>query len=156
MGEYYNSGGAPYIPAETQTELDSQLFRVDKKGIFENPRIAKLLTDDSVRSYLTTLETRALYYFASAYVGFVNAGTGEYEHAFDEIAEIVLSDIMFIVNIARSRGGVNISTVRGKSIQKMPEFNPLAGSWEVPSPVPNNSNAYAVNQNQNNENRGGI
>lgn len=128
---------AQFMPESTH-ELDFQLFKIDKT-IFANPKIAKLLTDDAVRSYLNERWILALYYYASAYVGLVNASQGEYEGAFDNAAEIVLADIMFLVNIARSRQGANVATIKGRPIHRelFPEDNPKQGLMsKIPNPIP--------------------
>lgn len=128
------SAGMGYIPESTH-ELDFQLFKIDKT-IFSNPKIAKLLTDDAVRSYLSEQWILALYYYASAYIGLVNAGQGEYEGAFDAAAEMVLADIMFLVNIARSRKGANIATVKGRPIHRELFPEEQKENWYDKPPIP--------------------
>lgn len=128
------TNGIGFIP-ESSHELDYQLFKIDKT-IFSNEKIAKILTDDAVRSYLSEQWILALYYYASAYVGLVNAGQGEYKDAFDNAAELILADIMFLVNIARSRKGANIATVKGRGINKelFPDEN--QNRWYDNPPIP--------------------
>jgi len=99
---------------ESTVELDSLLLRSDNKNVFKNKKIGKLLSDDLVRSYLDDYEIKALYHLASAYEGLVDASNGKFEGVFDNASEMVLADISFIVNIARSREGVNILTIKGR------------------------------------------
>lgn len=103
-----------YIP-ENSVELDASMLRVDNKHNFKNKFLSKILSDDIVRSYLSDLEIKALWHFAACYEGLCDASTGKYEGVYDNAAEHVLTDILFIVNIARSRAGVNVRVIKGRN-----------------------------------------
>lgn len=139
------SPNAQYMP-ESSTEMDFQLFKIDKT-IFDNPKIAKILTDDAVRSYLSDQWVLALYYLASAYVGLCNASQGEYKGAFDGASEIVLADIMFLVNIARSRKGANIATIKGRGVIKELFEEELKENWiDKHNPIPKRQEQPPMNE----------
>lgn len=109
-----NTYGVPYLP-ESQTELDGQLLRIDNRATYKNKQLAKLLSDDLVRSYLDEYKIKALYHLAASYEALCDANQGKYEGVFDNACEAVLTDINFIVNIARSNKGVNVLTVKGRA-----------------------------------------
>jgi len=139
--------GSPsvYYP-ETQVELDSQLFRIDNRSNFKNPKLARLLSDDLVRSYLDDYQIKALYHLAASFEALTDASQGKYDGVFDNAAEAVLADINFIVNIARSKQGINVRVVKGRSpleeLQRKEKF--LDGF----RPVPGNNNQNQQQQPQ--------
>lgn len=109
----YPGSTASFIP-ESQTELDAQLLQVDNRQQFKNKNLQKLLSNDSVRSYLNDYQIKALYHLAAAYEGLSDASQGKYEGVFDNAAEMVLADFLFVINIARSHEGINIRTIKGR------------------------------------------
>lgn len=116
-----NNYGVPYIP-ESQVELDSQLLRTDTRTSFKNKQLSKLLNDDSVRSYLNDYEIKALQHYAASYTALCDANQGKYDGVFDNAAEMVLAELNFLINIARSREGINVRTVKGRG--PLEEFKP--------------------------------
>lgn len=150
MADIFNpilsAGPASQYMPESTTELDFQMLKIDKT-IFSNPKIAKILTDDAVRSYLSDQWVLALYYYASAYVGLCNASQGEYKGAFDNASEIILADIMFLVNIARSRKGANMSTIKGRGIMKELFDDEPRENWvDKHNPIPKRKEEPPMNQ----------
>lgn len=137
MNDFQTGQGPSYIP-ENQVEMDAQLLRIDNKGAFKNKQLARLLSDDLVRSYLGEYQIKALYHLAAAYEGLTDASTGKYAGVFDNAAEMVLTDIQFIVNIARSSQGINVRTVKGRGpLEELRKREPL---WERYKPVPEKQN----------------
>lgn len=133
-----------YYP-ESQVEFDSQLSRIDNRATFKNPKLARLLSDDLVRSYLDDYQIKALYHLAAAFEALTDASQGKYDGVFDNAAEAVLTDINFIINIARSREGVNIRTIKGRPpIEEFKKKNIMDGF----KPVPGNQNQQGQQQNQ--------
>ena len=123
-----------YIP-ETQVEMDSQLLRIDNRSSFKNAKLARLLSDDLVRSYLDDYQIKALYHLASAFEALTDASQGKYDGVFDNAAESVLADINFIVNIARSNKGINVRTIKGRApLEELKKEN----FFERFKPVPGN------------------
>lgn len=104
----------PYIP-ESQTELDGQLLRFDSRYNFTNKKLGAVLSDDIVRSYLDEYQIKALTHLMYAYEALTDASTGKYTGVFDNASEMVLVEIQFIINIARSKEGINIRTIKGRS-----------------------------------------
>jgi len=122
-----------YIP-ESTVELDAQMLQVS--GIvFKNAKIQKLLSNDTVRSYLNDHEIKALYHLASAYQGLVDASQDKYDGIFDNAAEMVLSDFLFLINIARSRQGINIRVMKGR--EPLQELKKETYSDRFKPPFPN-------------------
>lgn len=141
-----------FIPDNT-VELDSQILRIHNTANFKNKNLTKLLSDDLVRSYLDEYQIKALYHLVACYEGLVDASTGKYDGVFDNGAELVLADIMFIVNIARSKAGVNVRVIKGRSpleemrkvdwIDKMRPFQQNQSNNQQQTIQPNNNDFYA-------------
>lgn len=125
MNENINPGFPTFVPDNT-VELDSQLLRIHNTANFKNKNLTKLLSDDLVRSYLDDYQIKALYHLVASYEALIDASTGKYSGIFDNGAEHVLADIMFIVNIARSKAGINVRVMKGRSpLQEMQKTNPF-------------------------------
>lgn len=123
----------PYIP-ESTTELDAQLLRIDHRSKFVSKKLQLLMNDDSVRSYLSDYEIKALYHLASSYEALIDASNGKYEGVFDNAAEHVLMDFQFVLNIARSRKGINIRTVKGRG--PLEEYKEIGLLDKIRPPIP--------------------
>lgn len=137
-----------YIP-ETQVEMDSQLLRIDNRSSFKNAKLARLLSDDLVRSYLDDYQIKALYHLASAFEALTDASQGKYDGVFDNAAEAVLADINFIVNIARSNKGINVRTIKGrgpleelKKETMFERFKPVPGNKDQQQQPPMQDSYY--------------